>query len=182
MAMQARFTETLMHNMAGVPIASEDIFSTTVSGQPKSEILVDLQREHPGMEKYHFVEDKLGTLEKVSAEREPCPSFALLVTMLHCSACVKISASGMNTQVPFQQAELILAAEQMSHCGRMMWCWCWPGLQGGRPQQLAAVPGGLGLQHGGGEAEGFEQPTHLCGQPAGAPAGSWLQCVMAAST
>ena len=60
---QARFTEALMHNMARVPIASEDIFSTTVSGQPKSEILVDLQRQHPGLT-YHFVEDKLGTLEK----------------------------------------------------------------------------------------------------------------------
>jgi len=66
--MQARFTEALMHNTAKVPIPSEDIFSTTVSGQPKSEILVDLQRQHPDM-KYHFVEDKLGTLEKV---REAC--------------------------------------------------------------------------------------------------------------
>lgn len=53
-----------MHNMAKIPIASEDIFSTTVSGQPKSEILVDLQRQHPGLT-YHFVEDKLSTLEKV---------------------------------------------------------------------------------------------------------------------
>ncbi|CAL5223568.1 g6103 [Coccomyxa viridis] len=61
---QARFTEALMHSMAKVPIASQDIFSTTVSGQPKSEILVDLQRQHPDMT-YHFVEDKLGTLEKV---------------------------------------------------------------------------------------------------------------------
>ena len=32
-----------MHNMARVPIPSEDIFSTTVSGQPKSDILVQLQ-------------------------------------------------------------------------------------------------------------------------------------------
>ena len=64
---QARFTEALMRNMAKVPIASEDIFSTTVSGQPKSEILVDLQRQHPDME-YHFVEDKLGTLEKVRTQ------------------------------------------------------------------------------------------------------------------
>ena len=62
---QARFTEALMHNMAKVPMPSEDIFSTTVSGQPKSEILVDLQRQHPGLT-YHFVEDKLGTLEKAS--------------------------------------------------------------------------------------------------------------------
>ena len=54
-----------MHNMAKVPVPSEDIFSTTVSGQPKSEILVDLQRQHRGLT-YHFVEDKLGTLEKAS--------------------------------------------------------------------------------------------------------------------
>ena len=65
---QARFTEALMHNMAKVPIPSEDIFSTTVSGQPKSEILVELQRQHPGLT-YHFVEDKLGTLEKVRSSK-----------------------------------------------------------------------------------------------------------------
>lgn len=65
---QARFTEALMHNMAKVPIPSEDIFSTTVSGQPKSEILVDLQSQHPGLT-YHFVEDKLGTLEKASSHQ-----------------------------------------------------------------------------------------------------------------
>jgi hypothetical protein len=171
-----------MHNMAGVPIASEDIFSTTVSGQPKSEILIDLQREHPGMEKYHFVEDKLSTLEKVSAKRGPCPKYALLVTMLCCSACVKIQWKWHEPRCLSSRLRSRFAAEHMSHCGRMMWCWCWPGLQGGRPQQLAAVPGGLGLQHRGGKAESCEQPTHLCGQPSGAPAGSWLQCMMAAST
>lgn len=53
-----------MHNMAKVPIPPQHIFSTTVSGQPKSDILVDLQKQHPGVS-HHFVEDKLGTLEKV---------------------------------------------------------------------------------------------------------------------
>ena len=53
-----------MHNMARVPIPSDDIFSTTVSGQPKSEILLQLQARHPGAA-CHFVEDKLSTLEKV---------------------------------------------------------------------------------------------------------------------
>ncbi|EIE27437.1 hypothetical protein COCSUDRAFT_26736 [Coccomyxa subellipsoidea C-169] len=61
---QARFTEALMHNMAKVPISPDHIFSTTVSGQPKSDILKDLQQQHPGTS-YHFVEDKLSTLEKV---------------------------------------------------------------------------------------------------------------------
>ena len=53
-----------MHNMARVPIPSDDIFSTTVSGQPNSDILVQLQASHPGAA-CHFVEDKLSTLEKV---------------------------------------------------------------------------------------------------------------------
>ena len=53
-----------MHNMARVAIPSEDIFSTTVSGQPKSDILIQLQARHPGAA-CHFVEDKLSTLEKV---------------------------------------------------------------------------------------------------------------------
>ena len=76
--MQARFTEALMHNMAKVPIPLEDIFSTTVSGQPKSEILVKLQRQHPGLT-YHFVEDKLGTLEKASSSSNASPEMSLLV-------------------------------------------------------------------------------------------------------
>ncbi|BDA48771.1 hypothetical protein COCOBI_12-4530 [Coccomyxa sp. Obi] len=61
---QARFTEALMHNMAKVPIPPERIHSTTLTGQPKSDILKDLQQQHPGAS-CHFVEDKLGTLEKV---------------------------------------------------------------------------------------------------------------------
>lgn len=77
---QARFTEALMHSMAKVPIPSEDIFSTTVSGQPKSEILVDLQRRHPGLT-YHFVEDKLGTLEKASLSASVRAEISLFV---HC--------------------------------------------------------------------------------------------------
>ena len=76
--MQARFTEALMHNIAKVPIPSEAIFSTTVSGQPKSEILVELQRQHPGLT-YHFVEDKLGTLEKASSSSDASPEMSLLV-------------------------------------------------------------------------------------------------------
>jgi hypothetical protein len=62
--MQARFTEALMHNMAKVALPSDRIFSTTVSGQPKSDILKDLQQQHP-WGSWHFVEDKLSTLEKV---------------------------------------------------------------------------------------------------------------------
>lgn len=50
--------------MAKVPLDSDRIFSQTVSGQPKSEVLAMLQERHPGTQ-YHFIEDKMGTLEKV---------------------------------------------------------------------------------------------------------------------
>jgi len=69
---KARFTEALMHNMAKIPIRSEHIFSTTVSGQPKSDILKELQQQHPGAS-CHFVEDKLGTLEKVRPSTQQRP-------------------------------------------------------------------------------------------------------------
>lgn len=50
--------------MAKVPLASDRIWSTTVTGKPKSDMLRKLQAKHPH-KVYHFVEDKLGTLEKV---------------------------------------------------------------------------------------------------------------------
>ena len=62
--LQARFTEALMKDKAKVDFPADRIFSTTVSGQPKSEVLQELEQKHPGTE-YHFVEDKLGTLDKV---------------------------------------------------------------------------------------------------------------------
>ena len=65
MLMQARFTHALLNDMAGVPFASERIFSTAETGQPKSGVLAMLQERHPGVQ-CHFVEDKLGTLDKVS--------------------------------------------------------------------------------------------------------------------
>lgn len=62
---QARFTETILRQMAGVEFPLQRIFSQTVSGRPKSEVLQNLQLTHPTSESYHFVEDKLSTLEKV---------------------------------------------------------------------------------------------------------------------
>ena len=64
-SLQARFTEALLHGAAGVPIPAERIFSTTSTGQPKSEVLQHLEQQHPGAPAFHFVEDKLGTLHKV---------------------------------------------------------------------------------------------------------------------
>lgn len=63
--MQARFTEALLKEKAKVDFSADRIFSTTVSGQPKSEVLQELEQKHPDTH-YHFVEDKLGTLDKVS--------------------------------------------------------------------------------------------------------------------
>lgn len=48
-----------------MPFAQDRIYSTAETGQPKSGVLHMLQERHPGTE-YHFVEDKLGTLDKVS--------------------------------------------------------------------------------------------------------------------
>ncbi len=67
---QARFTETILKNMAGIEFPMDRIFSQTVSGRPKSEVLENLERKHPQAGAFHFVEDKMSTLEKVSKRRE----------------------------------------------------------------------------------------------------------------
>ncbi|KAK9800246.1 hypothetical protein WJX73_005837 [Symbiochloris irregularis] len=61
---QARFTHSLLNEMAGVPFSQDRIYSTAETGQPKSAVLTMLQERHPDRQ-YHFVEDKLGTLDKV---------------------------------------------------------------------------------------------------------------------
>ncbi|DBA77981.1 TPA: hypothetical protein ACH3X1_009137 [Trebouxia sp. C0004] len=66
---QARFTEALMKDKAKVDFSADRIFSTAETGQPKSEVLKQLEQKHPGTS-YHFVEDKLGTLDKVCKIKE----------------------------------------------------------------------------------------------------------------
>jgi len=61
---QARFTEALMKDKAKLDFSADRIFSTAETGQPKSDVLKQLEQKHPGTS-YHFVEDKLGTLDKV---------------------------------------------------------------------------------------------------------------------
>jgi hypothetical protein len=51
--------------MAKVPLPPERIHSTTLSAEPKASVLARLAAEHPGAERYIFVEDKFSTLEKV---------------------------------------------------------------------------------------------------------------------
>ena len=53
-----------MKDKAKVDFSADRIFSTAETGQPKSEVLKQLEQKHPGTS-YHFVEDKLGTLDKV---------------------------------------------------------------------------------------------------------------------
>ncbi len=65
---QAHFTDTLLREMADVHIPLERIYSQTVSGQPKAEVLVMLQEHHSGAKGLHFIEDKMGTLDKVSQD------------------------------------------------------------------------------------------------------------------
>lgn len=62
---QARFTEAILRKMAGIEFPMDRIFSQTVSGRPKSEVLENLHAKHPEAESFHFVEDKFSTLEKV---------------------------------------------------------------------------------------------------------------------
>ena len=65
-ALQARFTDMILRQMAGIQFPEDRIFSQTVSGRPKSEVLEQLHTRHPGAPGYHFVEDKLSTLLKAS--------------------------------------------------------------------------------------------------------------------
>ena len=81
-SLQARFTEGILRDKAHISSLSDRIFSTAETGHPKSDVLADLEKQHPGTE-YHFVEDKLGTLEKVSlpllfACLEACPALGQL--------------------------------------------------------------------------------------------------------
>lgn len=62
---QAHYTEILMRDMAGIEFSMDRIFSQTVSGRPKGEVLQKLAAEHPDATGLVFVEDKLSTLEKV---------------------------------------------------------------------------------------------------------------------
>jgi hypothetical protein len=64
--LQAHYTQILLRDMAGIDMPSERILSQTVSGRPKSEVLAMLAERHEEVVTKNFVEDNLGTLEKVS--------------------------------------------------------------------------------------------------------------------
>jgi hypothetical protein len=57
--------------MGGVKIPEEDLISTTVSGEPKADVLVRLEEtfNKDGASRMIFVEDKLSTLIKVANDK-----------------------------------------------------------------------------------------------------------------
>jgi phosphoglycolate phosphatase-like HAD superfamily hydrolase len=66
---QARFTHALLRDLGGLDFPLERIFSQTVSGRPKTDVLAQLQAG-AGVTpdtRLLFVEDKLSTLEAVAA-------------------------------------------------------------------------------------------------------------------
>lgn len=82
---QARFALALLREIGRIPFEEDRVFSQTVSGEPKSEVLRMLEERHGGAGggggggdgegggegscvSFHFVEDKLSTLEKVAAD------------------------------------------------------------------------------------------------------------------
>ena len=66
---QARFTETLLR-AAGIPLASAAIFGME-SGKSKEDTLAEFVRSpHYAGRRFHFVEDRLDTLERVMARPE----------------------------------------------------------------------------------------------------------------
>lgn len=54
----------------------------TVSGKPKTLVLADLMAKHPDSE-LHFVEDKLGTLDKVQFGLRQCAGVCLVKISLY---------------------------------------------------------------------------------------------------
>jgi hypothetical protein len=75
---QARFASAIMTEKAGLTIPPERLFSQTVSGVPKTEVLLMLgAHSKPGARKI-FVEDKMSTLEKV-CDREGLEEWELFL-------------------------------------------------------------------------------------------------------
>lgn len=68
---QARFADAILVDMGGVKIPEEDLISTTVSGEPKADVLVRLEEtfNEDGASRMIFVEDKLSTLIKVANDK-----------------------------------------------------------------------------------------------------------------
>ena len=63
--MQARFTQAILKKKASIDFPLDRIHSNTESGIPKSDIIIQLRKQHSECTCSHFVEDKISTLQKV---------------------------------------------------------------------------------------------------------------------
>lgn len=75
--------------MAGIDFPMERIYSMTVSGRPKTEVLALLEKKHPER-KCLFIEDKVSTLYKVSFEIQlklHMGAFEVLSCLEQCVSC-----------------------------------------------------------------------------------------------
>lgn len=118
-----------MRDMAGIDFPLARIFSQTVSGRPKGEVLNKLSAEHPAASELIFVEDKLSTLEKVRGLLEGIHQ--LIHTPLSCPVLFPAC------RAPLCRRPSLFPAPLTPLEGR----------QGPRAVQVEALPGGLGVQH-----------------------------------
>jgi hypothetical protein len=65
LGLQAHYTSALLSEKAGVVFDDSRIHSTTLTGEPKAAVLARLAEAHPNVDQKIFIEDKMGTLEKV---------------------------------------------------------------------------------------------------------------------
>jgi len=87
--MQARFTHALLRDLGGLDFDMERIYSQTVSGRPKTEVLEKLAAAAPPGCRLTFVEDKLSTLEAVAK----APGFEAWQLYLGKPACATLSTT-----------------------------------------------------------------------------------------
>ena len=67
---QARYVLRILKQIGGIDFEEDRIFSSTVSGIPKSTTLCKLMEKHKQVESWHFVEDRYKTLEGIRAKQE----------------------------------------------------------------------------------------------------------------
>ncbi|GIL77630.1 hypothetical protein Vretifemale_7132, partial [Volvox reticuliferus] len=113
---QAHYTEILMRDMASVPFPPDRIFSQTVSGRPKGEVLAALAAQHPDAVTKIFVEDKLSTLEKVARDPSLSDWQLYLVDWGYNTPQerARAAANPAITILDKRQFELLMAAEELA--------------------------------------------------------------------
>jgi len=67
---QTRYVLRILNQIGGITFPEDRIISSTVSGIPKSTTLRSLMERHPGVDSWHFVEDRYKTLQGIRAKQE----------------------------------------------------------------------------------------------------------------